>query len=96
MTSSIGLSPISPPWTSLTAYDLNQGIIKWTMPLGEVPDLRNNAPVLDPTKNGLSVGINERLTGFLLYWRILPDDIIQTTPLLAPGVESGRTVVLFS
>jgi quinoprotein glucose dehydrogenase len=39
MTSSIGLSPISPPWTSLTAYDLNQGTIKWTMPLGEVPEL---------------------------------------------------------
>jgi quinoprotein glucose dehydrogenase len=34
-----GLSPIGPPWTSLTAYDLNQGIIKWKIPLGEVPEL---------------------------------------------------------
>ncbi len=34
-----GLSPISPPWSTLTAYDLNQGIIKWQIPLGEVPHL---------------------------------------------------------
>ena len=34
-----GVSPITPPWSSLTAYDLNQGIIKWQIPLGEVPDL---------------------------------------------------------
>lgn len=34
-----GLSPIKPPWTSLTAYDLNKGTIKWSIPLGDVPDL---------------------------------------------------------
>lgn len=34
-----GLSPIAPPWTSLTAYDLNKGTIKWKIPLGEVPEL---------------------------------------------------------
>lgn len=34
-----GLSPISPPWTSLTAYDLNDGTIKWSIPLGDVPEL---------------------------------------------------------
>jgi len=34
-----GLSPIAPPWTSLTAYDLNDGTIKWKIPLGEVPEL---------------------------------------------------------
>lgn len=34
-----GLSAIGPPWTSLTAYDLNQGTIKWSIPLGEVPEL---------------------------------------------------------
>lgn len=34
-----GLSAIAPPWTSLTAYDLNEGIIKWSIPLGEVPEL---------------------------------------------------------
>jgi quinoprotein glucose dehydrogenase len=39
MIASDGLSPIAPPWTSLTAYDLNEGIIKWKIALGDVPDL---------------------------------------------------------
>jgi quinoprotein glucose dehydrogenase len=34
-----GLSAIAPPWTKLTAYDLNEGTIKWSIPLGEVPEL---------------------------------------------------------
>ncbi|MDQ6699135.1 MAG: PQQ-binding-like beta-propeller repeat protein, partial [Acidobacteriota bacterium] len=39
MIASGGVSPIAPPWTSLTAYDLNEGVIKWKIPLGEVPEL---------------------------------------------------------
>ena len=39
MIASSGLSPIAPPWTSLTAYDLNEGVIQWKIPLGEVPEL---------------------------------------------------------
>jgi quinoprotein glucose dehydrogenase len=39
MITSNGLSPIKPPWTSLTAYDLNTGLIKWKRPLGDVPQL---------------------------------------------------------
>jgi quinoprotein glucose dehydrogenase len=34
-----GLPVIAPPWTTLTAYDLNQGTIEWQVPLGEVPEL---------------------------------------------------------
>jgi quinoprotein glucose dehydrogenase len=39
VTGSNGLSPIGPPWSSLTAYDLNEGTIKWRVSLGEVPEL---------------------------------------------------------
>ncbi len=39
MIASDGLSAIKPPWTSLTVYDLNEGTMKWTQPLGEVPEL---------------------------------------------------------
>ena len=39
MIASDGLSAIAPPWTSMTAYDLNAGSIQWKIPLGEVPEL---------------------------------------------------------
>jgi quinoprotein glucose dehydrogenase len=39
MMTSAGVPAIAPPWTSLTAYDLNKGTIKWQIPLGEVPEL---------------------------------------------------------
>jgi quinoprotein glucose dehydrogenase len=39
MISGSGLSPIRPPWTSFTAYDLNEGAITWKIALGDVPDL---------------------------------------------------------
>lgn len=39
MNSSEGLAAISPPWSSLTAYDMNKGEIKWRIPLGEVTEL---------------------------------------------------------
>jgi quinoprotein glucose dehydrogenase len=34
-----GLPAIAPPWTTLTAYDINQGSIAWQAPLGEIPEL---------------------------------------------------------
>jgi quinoprotein glucose dehydrogenase len=39
MLTSNGLSPIAPPWASLTAYDLNKGTIKWKVPVGDVPGI---------------------------------------------------------
>jgi quinoprotein glucose dehydrogenase len=34
-----GLPPIGPPWSQLTAYDLNKGTMLWQIPNGEVRDL---------------------------------------------------------
>ncbi|HEY3939848.1 MAG TPA: pyrroloquinoline quinone-dependent dehydrogenase [Bryobacteraceae bacterium] len=39
MVTSTGVSPIAPPWSTITAYDLNTGTIKWQVPIGEVPAL---------------------------------------------------------
>jgi quinoprotein glucose dehydrogenase len=39
MFTSSGLPAIAPPWTTLTAYDLNSGTIRWSIPLGDVPEL---------------------------------------------------------
>ncbi len=39
MNSSDGLPAIGPPWSTLTAYDLNTGSIKWQIPFGGVTRL---------------------------------------------------------
>jgi glucose dehydrogenase len=43
----------SPPWSTLTAYDMNQGTIKWQVPLGEDPravaeGAHNTGTMLEP------------------------------------------------
>jgi glucose dehydrogenase len=41
MLQSNGMSIIGPPWSRLTAYDLNKGTIKWQVPLGGVTQLED-------------------------------------------------------
>jgi glucose dehydrogenase len=52
MTVSTGLSSIGPPWSTLTAYDLNSGTIRWQIPNGGVFDLEkeghSNTGARDP------------------------------------------------
>ncbi|WP_213803515.1 PQQ-binding-like beta-propeller repeat protein [Granulicella sp. dw_53] len=39
MNSTEGLPAIGPPWSTITAYDMNKGTIKWQIPLGEISAL---------------------------------------------------------
>src|SRR5206468_456498 len=39
MQGSNGLAQIGPPWSQITAYDLNTGTIRWQVPSGEVTEL---------------------------------------------------------
>jgi quinoprotein glucose dehydrogenase len=39
MVPKVGPAPQAPPWSTLTAYDLNKGTIAWGVPVGEVPEL---------------------------------------------------------
>lgn len=39
MNSSTGLAAIGPPWSTITSYDMNQGTIKWQIPLGGITEL---------------------------------------------------------
>jgi quinoprotein glucose dehydrogenase len=54
-----GLPAIGPPWSVLTAYDMNEGAIKWQVPLGVVPELAakgiRNTGSYHPTRNGVVV-----------------------------------------
>jgi quinoprotein glucose dehydrogenase len=55
-TTSNGLPAISPPWAEIVAYDLNQGTIKWRVPLGTVSSLAakgiTNTGSYRATRNG--------------------------------------------
>jgi quinoprotein glucose dehydrogenase len=32
---------LAPPWSTIMAYDLNRGVIKWQRPLGQDRDVTN-------------------------------------------------------
>jgi quinoprotein glucose dehydrogenase len=54
---------LKPPWTSITAYDLNLGIIKWSRPLGEEPQAilkgqKNTGVPSGSQRNGMIITSN--------------------------------------
>ena len=55
---------IKPPWTSIVAYDLNKGTIKWRRPLGEDPHafaakgVKNTGVPAGSQRNGMIVTSN--------------------------------------
>ena len=48
-----GLPMVNPPWSSITAYDLRTGIIKWQVPNGTGP---KNHPLLSDMSNDIDLG----------------------------------------
>jgi quinoprotein glucose dehydrogenase len=54
MWQSNGLSALNPPWSQITAYDLNKGTILWQIPDGDFPGLAagSHAPRGGPVVTG--------------------------------------------
>ena len=85
MNSADGIPAIKPPFWVLTAYDLNDGKLKWQIPIGEVPELvargiRNTGSI--PTRGGPVV-----TAGGLVF---APSQSDKT--LYAYDAETGKTL----
>jgi glucose dehydrogenase len=68
VTEGFGLHPtiISPPYTTLTAYDLNRGTIKWQIGLGDDPRLVDQGVKGTGTAATIKGGIIPTATGLVL------------------------------
>jgi quinoprotein glucose dehydrogenase len=50
-----GTSIIGPPWSQLTAYDLNSGKILWQIPVGSIPGLKDTNTGAQFSRGGVVV-----------------------------------------
>ena len=80
-----------PPWAELVAYDLNEGTIKWRVPLGTVVARRQgitNTGSYRPTRNGPVV-----TAGGLIFiaTAVRPHTSAPTTRTTAKSSGSGRS-----
>ena len=70
---------LNPPWSSITAYDMNTGEIKWSRPLGEEPQavkkgFRNTGVPTGSQRNGVIVTSNGLLFTTVTNGRIYAMD----------------------
>jgi quinoprotein glucose dehydrogenase len=81
-----GQPAIGPPWSELVAYDLNEGTIKWRIPLGTAPGLAakgiTNTGSFRPTRNGPVVS-----AGGLIFMGTEADRMLR-----AYDKDNGRTL----
>ena len=60
----LGGSVTRPPWSTLTAYDLNKGTIKWQVPAGDDPVMAAQG-IHNTGARGLRVGLVPTVTGII-------------------------------
>jgi quinoprotein glucose dehydrogenase len=81
-----GLIAFSPPWSSLVAYDLNSGTIKWRRPIGTTPGLAAQG-IKDTGSSGFMRNGPVVTAGGLLFIGSGPDRMIH-----ALDKDTGQTL----
>src|ERR1700722_9252790 len=81
-----GLSAFSPPWSSIVAYDLNTGAIKWRRPIGTTPGLAAQG-IKDTGSSGFMRNGPVVTAGGLLFIGSGPDRMIH-----ALDKDTGQTL----
>src|SRR5439155_19350568 len=85
-----GYPPITPPWGTLSAIDLNAGTIKWKIPFGEFPELAakgltntgsdNYGGPIVTASGPLFIGTTNLAKKFHVYYKLTGKLPLETTP----------------
>lgn len=87
--SSQGLPANAPPWSNLTAIDMNEGRILWQVPFGQLPKLPNSGSIMPrgtivTTAGGLVIAANQDRQ--LRAWSMDTGEVVLEKPLpSSPG-----------
>jgi quinoprotein glucose dehydrogenase len=81
-----GLPAFSPPWSSIVAYDLNQGAILWRRPIGTTPGLAAKG-ITDSGSSGFIRNGPVATAGGLLFIATGPDRMVH-----ALDKDTGKTL----
>ena len=80
-----GLPYVKPPYSTITAYDMNTGEIAWRIPAGETPDRIRNNPALE----GIDIGDTGSGSA--------PSMVTTANMLIYAGFDhDGRTALLYA